>query len=86
MRVVMMWILGLVTSFMVLAGAKININEANVETLATLKGLGQKKAEAIVAYRDQHGPFKTVEELLNVNGIGKGILAKNEADLTVSAE
>lgn len=49
----------------------LNINTADAATLAgSLKGIGQKKAEAIVAYRDEHGPFKSVDELVNVKGIG----------------
>lgn len=50
----------------------VNINTADAATLAgTLKGVGLKKAEAIVAYRDEHGPFKSVDDLVNVKGIGE---------------
>lgn len=50
---------------------KININDAPVEVFAILPGLNQSLAQKIVAYRDEHGPFKSVDELRNVNGIGE---------------
>ena len=58
----------------------VNINTANAEALsAALKGIGIKKAQAIVAYREQYGDFKTLGELAEVKGIGTGTLAKNES-------
>jgi len=48
----------------------ININTASAEELATLKGIGDKTAQAIVAYRQKNGPFKSIEDLKNVKGIG----------------
>ena len=50
---------------------KVNINTATVEELKTLKGIGEKKAEAIIEYRKQNGSFKNKEELMKVRGIGK---------------
>ena len=50
---------------------KVNINTATVEELKTLKGIGGKKAEAIIEYRKQNGSFKNKEELMKVRGIGK---------------
>lgn len=50
---------------------KININDATVEVFAILPGLNQSLAEKIVAYRNEHGPFDSVDELRNVNGIGE---------------
>ena len=50
---------------------KVNINTATVEELKTLKGIGEKKAEAIIEYRKQNGSFKSKEELMKVRGIGK---------------
>ncbi|WP_298448714.1 ComEA family DNA-binding protein [Marinobacter sediminicola] len=61
----------------------ININSADVATLANLDGIGASKAEAIVAYRDANGPFKTPEELSNVKGIGARTVEKNAERLTV---
>lgn len=54
---------------------KINLNTADAERLQTLPGIGPARAEAIVAYRQQHGNFSSVEDLLEVKGIGEKILA-----------
>ena len=60
----------------------VNINTADAKTIAdALQGIGLKKAEAIVAYRTEKGPFKTIEELANVPGIGEKTIEKNKADL-----
>ena len=50
---------------------KVNINTATVEELKTLKGVGEKKAEAIIEYRKKNGSFKTKEDLMKVRGIGQ---------------
>ncbi len=56
----------------------ININQATTqEIIAKLDGIGSKKAQAIIQYRQQYGDFKTVDELLKVKGIGEKTLAKN---------
>lgn len=57
----------------------VNINAADVTQLATLKGIGPKKAEAIVAYRSEHGSFKTVDDLAKVKGIGLKSVARLQA-------
>ena len=63
----------------------ININTANADSLAVnIKGVGKKKAEAIVAYRQSNGPFKAVEEIMKVKGIGKKLLEKNRQNLLIS--
>ncbi len=59
---------------MALAG--MNLNTATAEELAKLPCVGSKIAQAIVEYRRAHGPFKSVEELLNVKGIGPKRLEK----------
>lgn len=65
--------------------AKINLNTADAQTLADkLNGVGLKKAQAIVAFREQHGPFKTVEELVNVPGIGEATLTKNRDLMSIN--
>lgn len=61
----------------------ININTATAEQLVTLSGIGQSKAEAIVAYRDSHGPFQSTAELANVRGIGERTVARNAERLTI---
>lgn len=50
--------------------AKININQASVAELMHLKGIGPEYAERIVEYRDKHGSFEKVEDIMNVSGIG----------------
>lgn len=65
-------------------GAVINLNKADVQTLAQLHGVGEKKAEAIIAYRQANGGFKSVDELLQVKGIGEKTLEKNRARLAVN--
>jgi competence protein ComEA len=62
---------------------KINLNKATVEELSQLKGIGMKYAERIVQYRDKNGPFKNVEDLLNVQGIGSKTLEKNKDRIIV---
>jgi competence protein ComEA len=57
---------------------KINLNKATMEELSQLKGIGMKYAERIVQYRDKNGPFKNVDDLLNVQGIGPKTLEKNK--------
>lgn len=61
----------------------ININTADVEALASLKGIGTKKAEAIIAWREENGGFTSVEQLLDVKGIGAAILDANRESLKV---
>ena len=67
-----------------LFAAQVNINTADVETLSSeLSGIGQSKAEAIVAYREQHGPYKQIEDLVNVKGIGMATIDRNKSKLTL---
>ncbi|MND87978.1 competence protein ComEA [Pseudomonas alkylphenolica] len=64
---------------------KLDLNTADVTTLQTrLSGIGKTKAEAIVAYREEHGAFATVDELLEIKGIGKALLDRNRDKLTVN--
>lgn len=61
-----------------IAATPVNINKADAQAIATsLDGIGMSKAQAIVAYRDAHGPFKNVDEVGNVKGIGAKTLARN---------
>ncbi len=57
-----------------LEGELININTAPAADLERLPGIGEKRARDIVDYRNDHGPFKIVEEITNVTGIGEGTL------------
>jgi competence protein ComEA len=62
----------------VMAGYPVNINTADAIELAdALEGIGQSKAEAIVAFRDENGPFNSVESLTSVRGIGVATVEKN---------
>jgi competence protein ComEA len=55
---------------------RMNLNQASARLLTRLPGIGPKKAAAVVAYRDEHGPFPTVEALQQVRGIGPKTVAK----------
>lgn len=64
--------------------AKVNLNTADEMTLSrALSGIGAAKAKAIVEHRTAHGPFTSVDDLLEVKGIGPATLEKNRAILTV---
>lgn len=63
---------------------KIDLNDADALTLQqNLQGIGVTKAEAIIAYRDANGPFHSVDELLEIKGIGKALLDRNREKLVV---
>lgn len=55
---------------------KVNINVAGLEELMTLPGIGETKAAAIIAYREEHGAFSSTEELMNITGIKTGLYTK----------
>ena len=79
-------LLGLALSFMTVSAFSkgININSASAKEIAkAVKGVGKAKAEAILAYRKTHGPFKTVDDLAKVKGIGKATVQKNKDQLAV---
>lgn len=62
------------------AATPVNVNKADAATLAkSLDGVGHAKAEAIVAWREEHGPFKSVDDLGQVKGIGPATLERNRA-------
>jgi len=58
------------------SGRKININTASTSELVQLPGIGIKTAEKIVAFREENGPFKTIEDIIKVKGIGPAKFAK----------
>jgi competence protein ComEA len=65
------------------AGTKVNINTADEAALKSLKGIGEKKAKAIIEYREKNGSFKTVDDLAKVKGIGDKQLGKLKDQITI---
>ncbi len=62
---------------------RVNINEAGIETLATLPGIGESKASAIVDYRERYGPFSSIEDIMLVTGIKEGLFTRIRDYITV---
>lgn len=62
---------------------KININSASADELIQLPGIGEKIAEAIIAYREEYGEFGSIEEIMEVSGIGEGKFNNIKAYITV---
>jgi competence protein ComEA len=65
------------------AGGKVNLNTATLDQLESLPGIGEVLGQRILDYRQQHGPFKAVDDLLNVSGIGPSHLADMKDLVTV---
>ena len=63
--------------------AKININTADEEILSSIKGISTKRAAAIISYRDDHGRFKSVDELKQIKGIGTRFIDTNQDRLKI---
>ncbi|MCU6663155.1 ComE operon protein 1 [compost metagenome] len=64
------------------SGERVSINAASAEDLArVMNGVGLKKAQAIVSYREEYGPFKTLDDLTQVPGIGGSLVERNLAHL-----
>ena len=66
--------------------APLDINTADVESLQTLNGIGPALAQRIIDYRDKNGPFRSLEDLLQVKGIGESTLVGFRDRVTVAAE
>jgi competence ComEA-like helix-hairpin-helix protein len=64
----------------------ININTATQEELAQLKGIGANLAQRVIEYRDQHGPFEKIEDILKVKGLGEKFLEENNDRISVGKE
>lgn len=64
---------------------RLDLNTADALALqSALTGIGKTKAEAIVTYREEHGAFASVDELLEIKGIGKALLDRNRDKLTIN--
>jgi competence protein ComEA len=61
----------------------ININTADLDALTQLKGIGAKKAEAIIAWREANGGFKSIDQLLEIKGIGESTLEANREKIQI---
>jgi competence protein ComEA len=68
------------------AGEKINVNTASAEELVALPGIGMAYAQRIVEYREKNGPFRKVDDLLNVRGIGEKTLERIRDRVTVGGK
>lgn len=78
LQIVAMWLLMIGTAL-----AQVNINTATKDQLDGLKGIGPVKAQAIIDYRTKNGPFKTVDDLEKVNGVGPATMKDLRANITV---
>ena len=65
------------------SGGLVNINTADAATLMTLPGIGQSKADAIISYREEKGPFKKTSDLKKISGIKDGLFSKISDKITV---
>ena len=65
---------------------QVDINQADAKQLSQLKNIGLKKAQSIVLYREQNGPFANLDDLKKVKGIGKAIVEKNRAFMVIAQQ
>lgn len=61
---------------------KVSLNTASKEELMTLQGIGESKANDIIKYREENGPFSTIEDIKNISGIGENLFAQIKEDIT----
>ena len=67
------------------AESSLDLNRATVEELVSLPGIGESRAEAIVAYRTEHGAFERVDELVAIKGIGPSLVEKLADRVTIGS-
>lgn len=83
-KVVLSLIVLVLLASQVLIAAPINVNQATAQELAeNLKGVGIKKAQAIIQYREKIGGFQSETQLLGVKGIGEAILDQNKGNILI---
>ena len=80
-KLVMIMMLAL--SLNLAAAGPVNINSADKQTLMQVKGIGGKRADAIILWREKNGPFKSVDQLTEIDGIGPSLVETNKDLLTV---
>ena len=73
-------------AFSGVAVAAVNINTATKEELTSIKGVGEKRAQEIIDYRTKNGPFKTVDDLEKVPGIGPGLMKQIRSQVSTSGK
>lgn len=86
MNVIKAFVLVSCLCFSLLASAvePVNINTADAATISkVLTGIGSVRAEAIVAYREKNGPFKSIDDLAKVSGVGSRTVEKNRDNIIV---
>jgi competence protein ComEA len=77
-------VLVMVVAFAGVARAAVNINTATKEELTSIKGVGERRAQDIIDYRTKNGPFKTVDDLEKVPGIGPGFMKRIRSQITTT--
>lgn len=81
-QIILIGVLALAWLPLLALAGPVNVNTADAETIsAELKGIGLAKARAIVEYREKYGPFKSIDDLMLVSGIGKRTIEQNRADI-----
>ena len=75
----------LACSLLLTAADPVNINSADKQTLMQIKGIGEKRADAIIAHREKNGPFKSVEALTEIDGVGPSLIESNKDMLAIGA-
>ena len=83
MKQIFAWVAALFLSIS-MAFAAVNVNTATQAELQTLEGIGPVRAKAIIDYRTKNGPFKSIDDLLKVPGIGENTLSSIRKDLTLT--
>ena len=79
-------VLVMLVAFSGVAVAAVNINTATKEELTSIKGVGEKRAQDIIDYRTKNGPFKTVDDLEKVPGVGPGLMKRIRSQVSTSGK